>query len=156
MKHNTILKQELVLLNNSTKFRVPTLEQFESWVALVSTELGKQFQLSIEIVDSKTSRQLNKTYRKKDKPTNVLSFPLELPDFIEEKLIGDLAICAEIVEREAKQQNKEIINHWAHLTLHGILHLLNFDHIIEREAEIMENLEIKLLAQINIENPYAN
>jgi len=143
-----------VLLNNDTQQEIPSLEQFERWVNAVVKHHGKYFQVSIEIVDKQTSQDLNNTYRQKDKPTNVLSFPLELPDFVEEDLIGDLAICVEVVEEEAKQQNKTLSNHWAHLTIHGCLHLLGYDHIQDDEADIMENLEIQLLEQLAIENPY--
>ena len=151
-----ILNEELVLLHNATNFSIPTCQQFESWIALVCQQLNQSFQISIEIVDCETSQYLNKTYRGKDKATNVLSFPLELPEVVDEKLLGDLAICAEIVESEALQQNKTSIDHWTHLTIHGVLHLLGYNHINNNDAEIMENLEIKLLAQLGIDNPYAN
>lgn len=144
----------LVLLNNSTEESIPSLEQFENWVNAVIKHHGKHFQVSIEIVDKQTSQNLNNSYRQKDKPTNVLSFPLELPEFVKEDLIGDLAICAKVVKQEAKQQNKSITNHWAHLTIHGCLHLLGYDHIQNDEAEVMENLEIQLLKELGIENPY--
>jgi probable rRNA maturation factor len=143
-----------VLLNNDSNQVSPTLKQFSQWVQLVFKHFNKDFQVSIEIVDLKTSQQLNKDYRGKDKPTNVLSFPLELPDYVDEPLLGDLAICAEIVKKEAQQQNKDETHHWAHLTLHGTLHLLGFDHILEQEAEEMEALEIELLKQLKIPNPY--
>ncbi|MCB1605300.1 MAG: rRNA maturation RNase YbeY, partial [Xanthomonadales bacterium] len=87
-------------------------------------------------------------------PTNVLSFPLELPECVESELIGDLAICADVVEKEALEQNKPLLNHWAHMTIHGCLHLLGYDHVDEQEAEEMESLEVKLLAKLNIPNPY--
>ncbi len=143
-----------VLLNNETENEIPSLERFNDWINTVIKHHGKFFQVSIEIVDKATSQDLNKTYRGKDKPTNVLSFPLELPEFIKEDLIGDLAICAQVVEQEALEQNKLIINHWAHLTIHGTLHLLGYDHIDDVQAEEMETLEIKLLGQLDIKNPY--
>lgn len=143
-----------VLFNNDTGLDVPSLSQFTSWVVSVIDFHGEQFQVSIEIVDKSTSKELNKTYRNKDKPTNVLSFPLDLPEIVEETLIGDLAICAEVVQVEANQQKKTVINHWAHLTIHGCLHLLGYDHIEEDEAEEMEAIEIKLLSDFGINNPY--
>lgn len=143
-----------VLLNNATEASVPSVEQFNTWVNAVIQQHGNYFQVSIEIVDEATSQDLNKTYRGKDKPTNVLSFSLELPEFVKEDLIGDLAICAQVVEQEALEQNKPINNHWAHLTIHGALHLLGYDHIDNIEAEEMESLEIKLLGQLDIQNPY--
>ena len=145
---------ETVLLNNETGLDIPSLSQFNSWVKTVIEFHKKEFQVSIEIVDKDTSQDLNKTYRNKDKPTNVLSFPLDLPEFVEEILIGDLAICAKVVKQEAKQQNKMPDHHWAHLTIHGCLHLLGYDHIDDKEAEEMEAIEIKLLKQLGIENPY--
>ena len=143
-----------VLLNNSTTNTIPSLEEFEAWVKTVIKHHGEYFQVSIEIVDKQTSQKFNNTYRQKDKPTNVLSFPLELPEYVEEDLIGDLAICADVVEKEAKQQNKPLNNHWAHLTVHGCLHLLGFDHIEDEDAKNMENIEKKLLNSLNIKNPY--
>jgi len=143
-----------VLLSNDAELESPSLTEFDLWVETVIEHHGEFFQVSIEIVDTTSSQDLNKTYRNKDRPTNVLSFPLELPDYVEEDLIGDLAICAEIVEQEAVQQQKNSKDHWAHLTIHGTLHLLGYDHINEEEAKIMEALEIQLLKKLNIANPY--
>lgn len=145
-----------VLLNNDTQSECPSIEQFNTWVNTAIEHHGDFFQVSIEVVDKSTSQDLNNTYREKDHPTNVLSFPLELPEFVKEDLIGDLAICAEVVEEEAKQQNKTLQNHWAHLTIHGTLHLLGYDHIEDEEAKIMENLEIELLSNLGIANPYVD
>ncbi|VAW39234.1 Metal-dependent hydrolase YbeY, involved in rRNA and/or ribosome maturation and assembly [hydrothermal vent metagenome] len=147
-------KSESTLFNNDTSSETPTIEQFDLWVQTVIEYHGEFFQVSIEIVDKNTSRQLNKKYRNIDTPTNILSFPLDLPECIEENLIGDLAICADVVMTEAHMQNKAPTHHWAHLTIHGILHLLGFDHIKEGDAKIMEPIEIKLLAKLNIPNPY--
>ncbi len=143
-----------VLLNNETVFESPSIEQFDLWVETVIESHGEFFQVSIEIVDEQLSQELNKTYRAKDKSTNVLSFALDLPEDIEEDLIGDLAICAPLVESEANEQGKTIMHHWAHLTIHGVLHLLGYDHIKDEEADKMESLEIKLLQRLNIPNPY--
>jgi len=143
-----------VLLNNETGLNVPSLSQFSTWVKAVNDFHNDEFQVSIEIVNKSTSQELNETYRNKNKPTNVLSFPLDLPEFVEEILIGDLAICAEVVDFEAQEQNKDVISHWAHLTIHGCLHLLGYDHINDDEADEMESIEIQLLASLNISNPY--
>ncbi len=143
-----------VLLNNDSGSEIPTIEEFNSWVEAVIDNHGSFIQISIQIVDKSASQELNKTYRNKDKPTNVLSFALDLPEVVEEDLIGDLAICAEVVKQEAIAQNKPIDHHWAHMTIHGALHLLGFDHIDDKDAETMEALEIKLLAQLNIADPY--
>lgn len=143
-----------VLLNNDTNITIPDITLFNQWVEHVIAYHDKNFQVSIQVVDKKTSQQLNNTYRAQDKPTNVLSFALDLPAVVEEDLIGDLAICVELVMEEALQQKKLLNNHWAHLTIHGVLHLLGYDHINDEEAEEMESLEIKLLAKLDIANPY--
>ncbi len=143
-----------VLLNNETVYESPSLEQFDLWVETVVEMHGEFFQVSIEIVDEQLSQELNKTYRNQNKPTNVLSFSLDLPEGVEEDLIGDLAICAPLVEAEAQSQGKPILHHWAHLTIHGVLHLLGYDHIEEEQAEEMEQLEMKLLKRLDIPNPY--
>lgn len=147
---------EPVILNNQTDFVIPTAEQFSQWVSLALDFHKKNAQVSIEIVSKEQIQKLNNEFRGFDKPTNVLSFEMNLPDYIDEPLIGDLAICAEVVEQEAHSQNKLSEHHWAHLVIHGTLHLLGYDHIIDDEAEDMEALEIQLLKQINIENPYEN
>lgn len=133
---------------------LPTEQQFQLWVNTVLTPYNKNFELTIRLVDKKESQQLNLQYRNKDKPTNVLSFPFELPEGIELDLLGDLIICTEVVAQEAKQQNKADFDHWAHLVIHGCLHLLGYDHITEEEADEMESLEIELLKGLNINNPY--
>ncbi|WP_188150439.1 rRNA maturation RNase YbeY [Teredinibacter waterburyi] len=110
--------------------------------------------LSIRVVDEAESRELNGQYRGKDYPTNVLSFPCELPDDVDIELLGDLVICAEVVDREADEQNKPVEAHWAHMTVHGCLHLLGYDHQDDDEAEQMEQLETKILAALGYPAPY--
>ncbi len=132
----------------------PDLAQFQSWAAAALQEVAEDCELSIRIVDAAESQQLNRDYRGKDKPTNVLSFPFESPVPLQPRLLGDLVICAPVVTAEAAQQGKAEMHHWAHLTIHGCLHLLGYDHINDDEAEQMENREIAILRQFNIENPY--
>ncbi len=141
-------------LINEDKLPAPDIDQFQNWLHQVAKKLDTKGEICIKIVDQAESRDLNKTYRQKDKPTNVLSFPSEIPDFVVSTHLGDLAICAPIVEQEARDQNKAIIDHWAHLTIHGCLHLLGYDHIEDTEAEAMEALEIELLDKLGISNPY--
>jgi probable rRNA maturation factor len=111
-------------------------------------------ELTIRVVDEAESQQLNSSYRQKDKPTNVLSFPFEVPDGIESDLLGDLVVCYQVVQQEAQQQKKSINDHWLHMVVHGVLHLLGFDHLDDTEAEEMESLEIEVLEKLQIKNPY--
>ena len=135
---------------------VPTSASFRLWVeaALRGAKRRKATELSIRIVDTKEGRTLNRDYRGKDYATNVLSFPVELPPGVKLPLIGDLVICAPVVAREAKEQGKPARNHWAHMTVHGVLHLLGYDHIDDDEAEAMEALETRILAGLGIDDPY--
>ena len=133
---------------------LPQKDQFQYWVEKALSEYREDAEVTIRIVDSAESQSLNASYRGKDKPTNVLSFPFEAPEGIQIDLLGDLVICAPVVETEAGEQNKSTIDHWAHMVIHGILHLLGFDHIDEHDAQEMESLEIRLLSDIGIPNPY--
>lgn len=133
---------------------LPSEELLTEWVDAALNGRLEQAELSIRIVDNDESQQLNSQYRGKDKPTNVLSFPFETPDGIELDLLGDLVICAEVVASEARQQNKPLMHHWSHMVIHGVLHLLGFDHINNEEAEEMEQLEREILATLNIPDPY--
>ena len=134
---------------------LPCAEQFTTWAELASQK-SDDTELTIRIVDTKESQALNLQYRNKDKPTNVLSFPFEMPEHIELNLLGDLVICAPVVELEASQQDKPIMHHWAHLTIHGVLHLQGYDHIEEDEASLMESLETELLGSLGIKDPYTS
>lgn len=137
---------------------LPTLTEVEKWV-LVAIHAGsnitrEEVELTVRIVDRDESQQLNFDYRGKDKPTNVLSFPFQNPPGITLPLLGDLVICKQVVEQEAIEQNKRLISHWAHMLIHGTLHLLGYDHIIEEEAIKMESLETKLLVELGFPAPY--
>lgn len=136
---------------------LPSAQDFQLWVDTALTHVAsseKAFELTIRVVDSNESQQLNARYRDKDKATNVLSFPFEVPEGIELNLLGDLVICSQVVADEAKKQNKALFDHWAHMVTHGCLHLVGFDHISDTEAEEMESLEIAILAKLGINNPY--
>ena len=134
--------------------RLPSQEDFELWVRIALRDTMNQAELTIRIVDEAESQTLNSSYRGKDKPTNVLSFPFEAPPEIDIPLLGDLIICAPVVEFEAKQQNKSLQAHWAHMVVHGCLHLLGYDHIQDAEAEEMESLETQLVESLGFNNPY--
>ncbi|KUM41843.1 rRNA maturation RNase YbeY [Pseudomonas sp. EpS/L25] len=112
-------------------------------------------ELTIRLVDEDEGRELNRTWRHKDYATNVLSFPADVPDeFLDIPLLGDLVICAPVVAREAAEQGKPADAHWAHLVIHGCLHLLGYDHLDDDEAEEMEDLERQLLAELGYPDPY--
>jgi len=136
---------------------LPSALSFRRWAeaALRGAKRRRPAELAIRIVDADEGRALNRDYRGKDYATNVLSFPVELPPGVELPLIGDLAICAPVVLREAAEQAKLPRDHWAHLTIHGVLHLLGYDHIEDGEAEAMEALETRILAGLGIADPYA-
>jgi probable rRNA maturation factor len=142
-----------IQIASDAKF-IPSQEDFFNWVTIATGDKKSNAEVSIRIVDKIESQSLNKQYRDIDKPTNVLSFPAEFPEGVDIPFIGDIVICAPIVEAEAKLQNKSITAHWAHITIHGVLHLLGYDHIEDDEAEIMEALEVKYLAQLDISSPY--
>ncbi|MCG9747431.1 rRNA maturation RNase YbeY [Shewanella sp. Isolate8] len=134
--------------------QVPSQAQFESWVRLALGNVMPEAEMTIRLVDEAESQQLNHTYRGKDKPTNVLSFPFESPPEVELPLLGDLVICVPVVEKEAEIQGKSLEAHWAHMVVHGCLHLLGYDHIIDSEAEEMESLETQLIESLGFPNPY--
>lgn len=144
---------DLQLATQSTK-NLPQADDFQTWVDAALSKYNKPFELTVRIVDITESQSLNLQYRDKDKPTNVLSFPFEVPDGVDLDLLGDLIICKAVVEQEATEQNKTLQAHWAHMVIHGCLHLLGFDHISEDEALEMEGLEIDILAQLGFANPY--
>ncbi|MDV2858069.1 MULTISPECIES: rRNA maturation RNase YbeY [Oceanimonas] len=133
---------------------LPTEQDFERWLTAALNGERDETEMTVRLVDEAESQALNRDYRGKDKPTNVLSFPFEAPPGIALPLLGDLVICRQVVEREAAEQNKPLQAHWAHMVVHGCLHLLGFDHIKDDEAEEMEAREIVILAGLGMDNPY--
>ncbi len=133
---------------------LPGEADFALWVETVLKNCKVDGEVCIRVVDPDESQALNAEYRGKDKPTNVLSFPFDVPPGVPVTLLGDLVICAEVVAREAEEQHKTLLHHWAHMVVHGTLHLLGFDHINDDEAEEMEALERDLLARLDIADPY--
>ncbi|GHG73362.1 endoribonuclease YbeY [Alishewanella longhuensis] len=133
---------------------LPSAAQFQQWLDAAVLPFQAEAEVTIRIVDSAESQQLNSQYRAKDKPTNVLSFPFQCPPGIELPLLGDLVICAAVVAEEASEQGKAPEAHWAHMVIHGCLHLLGFDHINDDDAAEMEAEEIQILQQLGIANPY--
>lgn len=144
---------ELSVSDDVNKEKLPSEEKFQHW-AQASYAGDDEVVASLQIVDSNEMQKLNKNYRGKDKPTNVLSFPMELPEEVGVNILGDLALCDEVIEAEAKQQAKTSEAHWAHMIVHGMLHLQAYDHIEDDEAEVMEAKEIEIMKNLGFENPY--
>ncbi|HEX9803452.1 MAG TPA: rRNA maturation RNase YbeY [Gammaproteobacteria bacterium] len=133
---------------------LPSEADILRWVAAAVGDAMEEAQLTVRITDEAEIRELNATYRGKDYATNVLSFPFEAPPGVDIPLLGDIVVCAAVVAREAAEQGKPLQAHWAHMVIHGTLHLLGYDHIEEVDAEEMEGLEIALLADLGYANPY--
>ena len=133
---------------------LPTVEQIEQWATAAVQPQSDEVEMTVRIVDEAESHALNLNYRGKDRPTNVLSFPFECPDEVELPLLGDLVICRQVVEREAQEQDKPVMAHWAHMVVHGSLHLLGYDHIEDDEAEEMESLETQIMTGQGFADPY--
>lgn len=148
-----------LILQNETNCKIPPETALSTWINTTTEASQKkiptsQQQITVCIVSSEESALLNEKFRGKSGATNVLSFPDEMFGNITPDSLGDLAICAELVRVEAQRQQKELEAHWAHLVIHGTLHLLGFDHIKNQEAALMEALEIRILSDLNFKNPY--
>jgi probable rRNA maturation factor len=146
---------------------VPKQQDIQLWLdTLMLHQQQSNKEITVRIVDTEEVQQLNLQYRGKDKPTNVLSFPFEMPELnlpegvqIDDSMsnfLGDIVICAQVVTQESNEQNKLLNHHWAHMLIHGTLHLLGYDHIEELEAEEMEGIEIAILNKLAIDDPYQN
>ena len=150
-----LVNVDLEVQRATTSATTPDDEHFQLWA---ETTLANECTLAIRIVDEEEGRRFNREYRGKDYATNVLSFPSELPEGlpsgIKQSQLGDLLICAPVVAREAKQQGKPEVEHWAHLTIHGVLHLMGYDHERSADALVMETLETEILAKLDIPDPY--
>jgi len=144
---------------------LPETDALQLWVETVLNHPGvncslavpadEALELTIRIVDEHEGQYLNQRWRGKTGPTNVLSFPFESPPEVPIPLLGDIVVCAPVVLREAEEQHKSLTAHWAHLVIHGTLHLLGYDHIEDADADIMEALEIEILAKLTYPNPYS-
>jgi probable rRNA maturation factor len=135
---------------------LPTTAKLKRWATGVLTNKLSHAELTIRIVDKQEITELNSTYRHKNKPTNVLSFPFDMPPELKDEtpILGDIIICAEVIAEEAEAQEKTLEAHWAHMVVHGTLHLLGFDHENDQDAEVMEAEEIKILQTFGFNDPY--
>jgi len=143
-----------VELSQSTDADLPVQAELEQWVKAALEGTMDEAELTIRLVENGESAALNQQYRDKPGPTNVLSFPFEAPADVPLPLLGDIIICAPLVVQEAQAQGKTVRAHWAHLVVHGILHLRGYDHIDDGEAREMEDLERKIMAYLEFDDPY--
>lgn len=152
------MQTEFEIQRASSSANIPDDDQFQLWINAIPVRQDTGFALSIRIVEEPEARRFNREYRNKDYATNVLSFPAELPEGlpadIRQTQLGDLLICAPVVVREALERKRPEANHWAHLTVHGVLHLLGYDHQREEDATVMESLETEILDKLGISDPY--
>lgn len=133
---------------------IPAASSFRQWVLTALADEHRPVEMTVRVVGEDESRKLNHRYRGKDQPTNVLSFPFEVPPGVDCNNLGDLVICAPLVEREASDQGKTSVEHWAHLVIHGVLHLQGYDHQNDGEAALMESQEVQMLSMLGIADPY--
>ena len=138
----------------SSENSLPLADELRSWAHAALAVSEKDYELVIRLVDQDESADLNQRYRNRSHATNVLSFPFEAPPAVALNLLGDIVICAPVVHREAREQGKTLQAHWAHMVIHGVLHLLGYDHSEEDQAVAMEALEIQLLDSLGYPNPY--
>ena len=152
------MQAEVAIQRATRTAEIPGDDQFQKWIEAVPAASELRYALDIRIVDDEEAQRFNREYRGRDYATNVLSFPAELPEGLPEEIrqtqLGDLLICAPVVVREAREQNRPAADHWAHLTIHGLLHLLGYDHEQPGEAAVMESLETEILAGLGIADPY--
>ena len=135
---------------------VPPVREFRRWADAVLGSKSPAAQISVLLVGEQRSRLLNRLYRGRDKSTNILSFPAPAMARRSTGLLGDLVICPAVLRAEARKQHKPVRSHWAHLVVHGVLHLLGYDHERERDARRMERREVRILRQLGIGNPYVS
>lgn len=140
----------------ATEGECPSDDSFRRWAEAALEGQSSARELTIRVADAVEIQQLNRDYRGKDYATNVLSFCADLPEELDIPLLGDIIICPEVVAREANEQHKPLQAHWAHMVVHGVLHLLGYDHIDDDEAEEMESKEIAILANLGYPDPYNN
>ena len=154
MKAKPVQRLLLEVQHASEVSDVPDEQALHAWALAALGSDPAPVELVIRIVDERESQTLNARYRGKNKPTNVLSFPFETPPEIEMNHLGDLVICAGVLAREAREQHKSLDDHWAHMVVHGVLHLRGYNHLDEAQASAMEALEKQILEEFGIADPY--
>ena len=154
------MNAELEIQRATTSTSTPDDEQFQLWINAVPAKLDHISRFAIRIVDEEEARRFNRDYRNRDYATNVLSFRADLPDDLPSEIrhyqLGDILICAPVVVRESLEQQRPEADHWAHLTIHGVLHLLGHDHEQPDEAAVMESLETEILRKLSVSDPYTD
>ena len=153
---DTIAEESQVVVQNlvASTFELPSDVMLKEFVNAALPETDSTAGLTLRVVDNAEMRNSNLQWRGIDKTTNVLSFPADLPVETGIKYLGDILICAEVLQRESREQNKSLFDHWAHIVVHGVLHLLGHDHENDSEAAVMEAREIEILATLGIDDPY--
>lgn len=148
--------ENIFIQRESEAQNIPSDSLLKTWCICALDEKQKHADITIRISDKAEIQTLNKVYRHKDYATNVLSFPSTVPEFCNINELGDIVICAEVVTEEAQTQSKNLEHHWAHMVVHGTLHLQGYDHVEDDEAEKMEALETKILIELGYSPPYPN
>lgn len=148
------MRAEIEVQIASQAHGLPTVAQLQSWARAALSAAEGSPEVTVRIVDEAESAELNRVYRHVSEPTNVLSFPFEAPEQVRLPLLGDVVICAPVVEKEAREQNKTLAAHWAHMVVHGTLHLLGHDHQSESDAARMESEERRILERLGFCDPY--
>ncbi len=144
---------ELVVQDVSEHEGIPDNEILKAWATAALDQ--QEYNITLRIVGEEEMAELNEQYRHKSGTTNVLSFPFENPPGAESNILGDIVVCAPVVEREAREQGKTLMSHWSHMVVHGILHLRGYDHETDDEAKAMEDLETQILTGLGFDAPYA-
>jgi probable rRNA maturation factor len=145
---------KVTLQNRARDPQTPSKQQFQQWAQAALISPVAKTEVNIRLVKSAESAALNKKFRHKNGPTNILSFSYRPVPGEDTEMLGDLVICAELVAQEAQVENKAVLAHWAHLTVHGLLHLQGYDHEKSRDAAVMERLEADILQTLGFADPY--
>ena len=153
---NIVVEVQYAVGEEAVDPTIPGTADLERWVCAALAGERKAAEVSLRIVGVEEGAELNASYRGRSGPTNVLSFPCDSPTEMEPPLLGDVVMCAPVVAREAREQGKPAPAHWAHMTVHGILHLLGYDHETPGEADVMERREVRILAALGFPDPYAS